>query len=143
MAGRYEAVREPRFEIEQGLGGLRIRVPARRNLFALAFLPVWLLGWTFGGIMAFGEFLRTGEPFLAIWLCGWAAGEVGAFLTIAWMVAGAELIEVSGGDLKAGQSLLGFSHEVGGSPTTSSHRCCAGGGACGSPEPFSAALAYP
>jgi hypothetical protein len=110
MAGRYEAVREPRFEIEHGLGGERIRVKARRNVFALAFLPFWLLLWTFGGIMALAEFMRTGEPFLALWLTLWAVSWVAVLLILAWMIAGAELIGVTGGDLEVAQSLFGWKH---------------------------------
>jgi hypothetical protein len=107
MAGRYETVKPPRFEVEQGLGGERIRVRARRNPFLLLFLPVWLFLWTGGGIAAVVQFARTGEPFLALWLCAWALGWVVAVLMLAWMVAGAESIGVSAGDLEIGQTLFG------------------------------------
>ena len=108
MAGRYEAVKPPRFEIEHGLGGERIRVRARRNVLALLFLPFWLAGWTIGGIVAIAELARTGEAFLAIWLCVWAAMEAGVLLTLAWMLRGAELIGVRGRDLEIAQSLFGW-----------------------------------
>ncbi|HEV2817259.1 MAG TPA: hypothetical protein VGW40_08595 [Allosphingosinicella sp.] len=108
MAGKYETVRPPRFEVEQGLGGERIRVRARRNLFMLLFLPFWLIVWTGGGIAAAAEFARTGEPFLALWLCGWALGWIFAVLMLAWMLAGAELIGVNAGDLEIEQSLFGL-----------------------------------
>ena len=107
MAGRYETVKPPRFEVEHGLGGERIRVRARRNLFALLFLPFWLFFWTIGGIMAIAEFARTGQPFLAVWLGGWALAWVAVVLVVAWMVAGAELIGVNAGDLEIGQTLFG------------------------------------
>src|SRR3954468_14353418 len=106
MAGRYETVKPPRFEVEQGLGGERIRIPARRNLFALLFLPFWLFFWTIGGFVALTQFLRTGEAFIGLWLCGWAAGEVSVTLIVVWMICGAELIGVTGGDLEIGQSLF-------------------------------------
>jgi hypothetical protein len=109
MARDYEAVRPPRFEIEQGLSGERIRIKARRNIFALAFLPFWLIGWTFGGVMAITEFARTGESFLAFWLCGWAVGWLSAILVLAWMAAGAEVIAVTAGDLEIGHCLFGLS----------------------------------
>ena len=108
MAGRYEAVKPPRFEIEHGPGGERIRVRARRNVLALLFLPFWLAGWTLGGIVVVAELARTGEAFLAIWLCAWAAAEAGAILALAWMLRGAELIGVSGRDLEIAQSLFGW-----------------------------------
>jgi hypothetical protein len=108
MAKRYEAAKAPRFEIERGVGGERIRVPARRNWPAMLFLPVWLIGWTIGGIAAIVELLRTGEPFLALWLVGWAVGWLGAAGVVAWMGWGAEILRVSGGDLELGESLFGW-----------------------------------
>lgn len=108
MARRYEEARAPRFIIERGLRGEQIRVPARRNIFALLFLPFWLFFWTIGGIFAIGEFARTGEAFLALWLCGWAVGWLAAAGVIAWMLCGAELLRVTGGDLEIGESLFGW-----------------------------------
>jgi hypothetical protein len=108
MAGRYEAVKPPRFEVEQGLGGDRIRIHARRNIFVLLFLPLWLIGWTAGGIAAITEFLRTGQPFLALWLCGWAAGWIFVCAAIGWMLFGSEQIGTPGGDLEIGHRLFGW-----------------------------------
>jgi hypothetical protein len=108
MAGRYEEVKPPRFEIEQGLGGERIRVRAQRNIFALLFLPLWLIGWTIGGVAAIRQLLSTGQIFLLVWLCGWALGWLFATATIAWMIGGSELIGTTGGDLEIGHSLLGL-----------------------------------
>jgi hypothetical protein len=108
MGGQYQAVKPPRFEIEQGLGGERIRIGARRRIFILIFLPIWLVGWTIGGVSAFAQFLRGGEPFLAIWLCGWTVAWLAVFLALAWSLWGVELIGVVGGDLEVGESLLGF-----------------------------------
>jgi hypothetical protein len=108
MAGGYEAVKPPRFEVEQELGGERIRIRARRNIFVLLFLPLWLTGWTAGGVAAIGQFLRTGQPFLVIWLCGWATGWAFAGGTLAWTIWGSELIGVTGGDLEIGHRLLGW-----------------------------------
>jgi hypothetical protein len=104
----YEPVKPPRFEIEQDLGGERIRVRARRNVFVLLFLPFWLIMWTIGGIAAVGQFLQTGQPFIALWLCAWAAGWLVAATTIAWMLWGSELIGAAGGDLEIVHSLLGW-----------------------------------
>lgn len=108
MAGRYESVKPPRFEVEQGLGGERIRIRARRNIFALLFLPIWLVLWTIGGIAAIVEVARTGDPFLVLWLCGWALAWVAAALILAWMAAGSESIGLNAGDLEIGQSLFGL-----------------------------------
>lgn len=104
----YEPVKPPRFEIEQGLGGERIRVPPRRNVLILLFLPFWLFLWTMGGIAALGHFLQTFDPFIGAWLCAWSVAWLFAAAAIAWTIWGAELIGVSGGDLEIGHSLLGW-----------------------------------
>lgn len=108
VSGRYETVKPPRFEVEQTAGGERIRVRIRRNVFALLFLPVWLVLWTIGGIAAMTELARGGEPFLAVWLCFWAVAELAVILSLAWLIWGAELIGVIGGDLEIGQRLFGL-----------------------------------
>lgn len=108
MARLYEQAKAPRFKIEPGPTGERIRVPARRKVFALAFLPIWLAGWTVGGILALNEFIETREPFLAMWLVAWGVGWVVAAGIVAWMIGGAEILRVSGGDLEIGHSLFGW-----------------------------------
>ena len=80
MAGRYEAVKPPRFEIEQGLGGERIRIRAG-NLFALLFIPFWLVMWTIGGVTAVTQLLRGFDPFVAFWLAAWVAGGLAIAFT--------------------------------------------------------------
>ena len=63
---------------------LRVVVPARRNGLMLLFIPIWLMGWAFGGVMAlatiFAEKVR-GAPllFFLVWLCLWTAGGAWAF----------------------------------------------------------------
>ena len=108
MAKNYEKARPPRFEIEQGPWGDRIRIPARRNFVALPFLVVWVTVWTIGGIHAFVDFARTGGAFFAFWLALWSTGWVLGMLFIAWMIAGSEVLRVASGDLEIGHSLFGW-----------------------------------
>lgn len=60
----------------------------------MAFLAVWLTGWTIGGISAMRALFSTGfsavSLFMLVWLAGWLVGEVlcgGIFL---YMLAGSE-----------------------------------------------------
>ncbi len=108
MAKTYEKPKPPRFRIEQGPWGERIRIRARHRVFALPFLILWISLWTLGGIAAFVEFARTGEPFLATWLIIWALSWLVVALIIAWMITGSEILRVSTGDLEIGHSLLGW-----------------------------------
>jgi hypothetical protein len=105
----YETLPEPRFAVEQVGGSEQIRVKARKQIFVLLFLPVWLTLWTMGGVTAVHQLLETGEWFLAFWLCAWAVGWVFAALTICWMIFGFETLRVVGGDLEIAQHMLRWS----------------------------------
>jgi hypothetical protein len=106
---RYETAKPPRFNKELLPGGYEFVIPARKNWFALLFLPIWLTGWTIGGVMAVWAFAESHEPFLALWLLGWAAGWLFAFATIVYMLAGVEVIRYSAGDLSIGVRAMGLS----------------------------------
>lgn len=100
MATKYEAVASPRYVVERDGPGERIRIRARRQIFPLLFLPVWLAGWTAGGVMAIRQVFENFSAFLLFWLCGWALGWVFAASTIAWMIWGSEVLAVVGRDLE-------------------------------------------
>jgi hypothetical protein len=91
-----------------------MRVPPRRNLFALAFLLVWLGGWTIGGVMAFDQ-LWSGaaqggaQGFLSFWLCAWALAWAAAAGTIVWQICGVEVIGVTSVSLTHSYRLLFWS----------------------------------
>jgi hypothetical protein len=97
---KYVEPQRQRFVVDRVDGVEQLRIPNRRNWFAIVFLSFWLVMWTFGGIAAMLEVARTGEPFLYVWLCGWAAGWIFAALTIGTQLAGAEIIRVQGQDLE-------------------------------------------
>jgi hypothetical protein len=109
MPPRYQPVASPRFRIVRDAGGEHIRIAARRQWFALLFLPVWLTGWTIGGGAAILALFTEFQLFLLVWLIGWAAGWLFAAGTIAWMLAGAETIRVTGGDLEIAHRIAGLS----------------------------------
>jgi hypothetical protein len=108
MSAQYVETQSPRFVVETIGGHEQIVVGAQRNLFLMLFLPVWLCGWTFGGVMALNTLLKSFQPFLLIWLCGWAVGEAFVIATLCWMFFGKEILRVVGTDLEIGYSILGF-----------------------------------
>ena len=95
MSRDFVEPRGGRHHIEFVDGIEQIRLPMRRNWFLLLFLPLWLTGWTAGGIAAIVALVQTHEPFLALWLCGWAVGWVFAATTIVTQIWGAEIIRAS------------------------------------------------
>jgi hypothetical protein len=100
LGNGYVEPRDARHRIEVVDGAERIRIPMRRNWFAMLFLGFWLTGWTAGGIAAMAAAVTQVEPFLIVWLCGWAVGWFFAASTLAMQIAGAETIAVTGGDLE-------------------------------------------
>jgi hypothetical protein len=88
----------PRFSIEPTADGLRAVIPARRNVFVLLFMCVWLGGWVFGEMHAIGELLspskNSPQLFLAVWLAGWTLGGVFALGTVLWQLAGREVVSL-------------------------------------------------
>jgi hypothetical protein len=105
----YEPIAKARFEVERTPDGERIRINARRQIFAMLFLPLWLTVWTFGGVAAISQLATRFEPFLVLWLCGWAVGWVAASATLVWMVTGSETLRAVGGDLEYSHHALGRS----------------------------------
>jgi hypothetical protein len=101
----YETLGKERFVVDRSGPVEMIRIKARRQVFALLFLPVWLTGWTVGGVVAISQVLHEFSLFLCLWLCGWAVGWVFAAGTIAWMLMGAETVRVVGKDLELGTEI--------------------------------------
>ena len=58
----------------------------------IAFLYVWLAGWTVGGVTAIAELLRGGSLFLVFWLCGWLVGEVFALGIVLLLLFGRSVV---------------------------------------------------
>ena len=109
MTARYEPLGKERYLIEQKGDGEQIRIKAQRHIFALLFLPVWLAGWTVGGIAAITQLLSHFQPFLLFWSVGWALGWMVVASTILWMAIGSETVRIVSGDLEVAQHMLGFS----------------------------------
>jgi hypothetical protein len=101
----YEPLGKPRFVVDESGQVELIRIKARRQVFALMFLPIWLAGWTVGGVFAITAVVRQFNLFLVLWLCGWALGWVYASATIAWMLFGSETLRVVDRDLELGFSI--------------------------------------
>ncbi|MES2054442.1 MAG: hypothetical protein V4564_00765 [Pseudomonadota bacterium] len=100
MANRYVEPSTARHSVERIDGVEQIRVPVRRQWYALVFIAVWLILWTIGGIAAMSELARHFEPFLVFWLSGWAIGWLFAALTVAGQIGGSEVIRVVNRDLE-------------------------------------------
>jgi hypothetical protein len=79
---------------------LAITIPARRHWFLMLFLPLWLCGWFMGETSAIHELVKGdggAGMFLVVWLTMWTVGGAIALLTLAWTIAGKEVLAVGSG----------------------------------------------
>ena len=90
---------DKRVRITREPAGITAQVKARKQVFLTIFLPIWLTGWTIGGIAALTALLSGSnrEPFLMVWLVGWLVGETMAVIIFFWTTFGEERISISNG----------------------------------------------
>jgi hypothetical protein len=101
-----------RSSVQRSSQGLEISIPAKRNLFLLLFLGLWLVAWCFGEIFAiytvfFGK-ADAPVPFLVVWLAGWTIGGAGVALVWFWMLRGREVIELRADALVVKRQVFGL-----------------------------------
>ncbi len=99
-----------RIELVQEPNGITAQIKTPKYIFLLVFLPIWLIGWTFGGISAIGQIIHGNEAqgFLMIWLCGWFVGEVLVASIWAWNAFGYEVVSIRSGLLSTKREIFGF-----------------------------------
>jgi hypothetical protein len=85
--------------VSDGPDGLTFVVPSRRQWFAILFVPVWLIGWMFGEVLAIKALIGGKGPslFMVTWLTMWTVGGGLAALGWLWMVVGKERLIVKPG----------------------------------------------
>ena len=109
--GHYETVPGPRFRLQSTGAGHEIRIKAQRHWFVLLFLMVWLGAWTVGGYSVITSMLpKAGESawFVWFWLAMWLLGWLSAATSIAWMLAGAEVLRCANHDLEVSRGVFGL-----------------------------------
>lgn len=88
-----------RVRIDHPKDAMTITVRSILRLGKLAFISVWLSGWSYGGILALGVLLFGNSDsgrnfFIALWLIPWAAGfAFGAFMFL-WILWGREQLTI-------------------------------------------------
>ncbi len=93
-------------------GRLEIQIRTRKNWWLVAFLPVWWIGWTAGGIAIFVA-LILGNPlggslFSVIWLIMWVFSW--AFTAYAWLwnAFGREIVAIDSEGLSIKRDVFGI-----------------------------------
>jgi len=101
-----------RLTITGGPEGLEILIPARRHVFVLLFLGMWLVGWLMGELTVITQLFsrRLDGPvgFLLLWLIFWTFGGGFAAYLWLWMLAGKERILMGTSTLRVKRDVLGL-----------------------------------
>jgi hypothetical protein len=103
------ALPQRRSVVEGDGSAYRVLIPARRNVFLLLFLGLWLTGWAVGFTSAWYSILREGpSPFMVVWLGGWSIGGMFVAYTWLWTAVGREIVSIAEGALKIKRDVLGL-----------------------------------
>jgi hypothetical protein len=116
MASRVNFIKPPapRHRVVTLPDGIAIHIPSRRHIFAMLFLPAWLVGWGFGELSVMRELLDPSnkEPaaFPIAWLVAWTAGGAFAALVLLWLIGGREIVSVTGMMLQIRYDVFGIGY---------------------------------
>lgn len=92
-----------RGQVERTATGLKITIPAKRNIFVVLFLGFWLIGWSFGEVAVLIQVFsaeKAPKIFLFAWLGGWTVGGVFAIYAWLWNIKGKEIINITRSELQ-------------------------------------------
>ena len=134
-AWRMLFAKRPAFVVEDLGQSTQITIPAKRNLFVMVFLTIWVFGWLFGELFALSVLLAvlfiqfglvfTFIPlpeifkelngfgvvvglFMIVWLVSWTKGGYSALKTLVWQLRGKEIVEVSRQGINLSRPVFGM-----------------------------------
>ena len=105
------AVPDRRSTVQHRAEGLQYEIPAPRSIFAIVFLPLWLVGWAFGEVFAIRTLIYGGKApqlFLIAWLALWTFGGCTALYSWLAQVLGKEIVSLSHSTLTIQRNVTGF-----------------------------------
>src|SRR5262245_55479617 len=99
--------------VREGMEGLGIVFPARRNILVLLVIVPWLGGWAMGATVAarqvaFGTLPAGARAFLIFWLALWSFGGGAVIYTGLWMLAGKEIVSLRSSVLAIRRDVFGL-----------------------------------
>jgi len=102
-----------RSQVTEELQGLKISIPAKRNIFIFVFLVIWLAGWAIGETRVSLSLFSSKQPlhgqmFSIVWLLGWTIAGIVTMYIWLWNAFGKEIILIDGYILSIKRDLFGF-----------------------------------
>ncbi|MEI8175246.1 MAG: hypothetical protein WCG78_00055 [Candidatus Omnitrophota bacterium] len=95
-------------------GSLRIVIPSKKNWFAIIFLAIWLVGWTFAEFAVPSQIMRSRasghapDYFIFVWMIAWTIGGFFALGTWLWTLAGKEIVTLDGQYVRHRRDVFGI-----------------------------------
>lgn len=112
MVADLQRLRGLRLSVRETSDGLGIHIPPARNLLAVSFMSLWLVGWAAGEHFALSEMFGNGVSipglFLLVWLVPWTIGGIAVLWVIIWQLFGVERLYFTAGALVRQWSALGI-----------------------------------
>lgn len=93
--------------VEQG-GALRISIPCARSWVKIAFLAIWLCGWTFGGFAVGGKVIRRFDLFDFAWMAFWAFASGSAVIELLRSLFGGDIVIADAQSLSIQKQIMGL-----------------------------------
>jgi len=102
-------------KIENTLNRLKIIIPSKKNLFALLFGTIWMLGWFIAFVSVLSIILFSTESgdigingFSLIWLTGWTIGGIVIATLLLWGYFGQEKFIIAHNEVLFNKTVFGF-----------------------------------
>jgi hypothetical protein len=97
-------------DITKERNAITIRFKTPKNWFLLLIGPIWLTGWTIGGIAAIRALINGTHDwfFYVFWLAGWIVGEVWVSFLVLWTAFGKEVVSIRNGTFEHAWHIFGF-----------------------------------
>jgi hypothetical protein len=89
--------------------GIQVEIPARLS-WVIAFLCVWVTGWSMAGWNVINKTFAADNPplFDLVWLVGWFAGEVTVIAIILWSLTGCFTLNLDNQTLEITRKIAGI-----------------------------------
>jgi len=105
-------MRRTRLQRLPAVSGAELHILAKKDWGSLIFTPVWMVFWTFGGIMAMKWLVHPGpstpSAFISLWLTFWLLAEVWVIYWWLWTAFGREIVTIREGALSIKRDILGY-----------------------------------
>ena len=93
---------------QQLADGVEYSIPAKRSILMMAFLAVWLAGWSVLWTTTLRQLRTELDYSLLVWMAGWTFGGYATLYGFLWQLAGREIVTLTPYALKIRSEIVVF-----------------------------------